>query len=344
MSDSASWQPFGSKYIRQTTIYSATSTRWDTSLDFSECVIAHAPFGGPVALTRDASRLVDMRGGVDDDIAIYSAAGELYARVPRDEEAGSLVLLAWSGKEMLYVVYESGVVDVCVWRAQSGGCLEPRARHATRSNLIKKPVPHSPLPLLIFHSTFVPPCFRGRRFDILGVRSSSSFSLLSSLSSETVVAAALSRDALAAVVTSSDGVPSVHVVDGLANPNPIILPETGLPPGTRRPKCIAVIDGAATAQGRAEVFLGGSEAGIVVLDSGGDAPRFEPLPSVPMLISVSPEQKYFAVFCEDASLQALDVVRATRAQHHSTSVSRKSNPLPSHPSHTHPLHSPNLSA
>ncbi len=122
MSDSASWQPFGSKYIRQTTIYSSSTTRFDAALDFSECVIAHAPFGGPVALTRDASRLVDMRGGVDDDIAIYSAAGELYARVPRDEDAGSLVLLAWSGKEMLYVVYESGVVDVCVAeRAGSGG-------------------------------------------------------------------------------------------------------------------------------------------------------------------------------------------------------------------------------
>ncbi len=32
----------------------------------------------------------------------------------RDAEAGRLVHMGWSGKELLYCVYENGVVDVCV--------------------------------------------------------------------------------------------------------------------------------------------------------------------------------------------------------------------------------------
>ena len=114
MSDSATWLPLGSNQIRQTVVYKAGESRWDEAFEFSGSVVARSPFGGPVALTRDAGKLVDLRGSVDDDVSIYSAAGALLAKVPRDADAGALVHLAWSGRELLYVVYETGVVDVCV--------------------------------------------------------------------------------------------------------------------------------------------------------------------------------------------------------------------------------------
>ena len=147
-------------------------------------------------------------------------------------------------------------------------------------------------------------------FDILGTRSDASLSLLPALSNETVIAAALSRDSLAAVCAAPDGLPSVHLVDGLTAPHPERLPETGLPPGARRPTCVAIIDADRTDSGRAEVLLGSPEGGIVSLRAGAEA-RYEPLPSIPHRLAVSASQKYVAAFCEDATLTAYDIGFAT---------------------------------
>ena len=63
-------------------------------------------------MTRDTSQMHDLRSSVDDNIIIYSSAGELLSRVSRDDEAGTLIFVGWSGRELLYCIYESGVVDV----------------------------------------------------------------------------------------------------------------------------------------------------------------------------------------------------------------------------------------
>jgi len=108
---SASWHPLGAHFFATTRIY-PSSARWDADLDLSSALVARAPFGGPVAVTRDAAALHDARSSVDDDVAIFTAAGELLARVPRDDDAGNLVFLGWSANEHLYCVYASGNVDV----------------------------------------------------------------------------------------------------------------------------------------------------------------------------------------------------------------------------------------
>ena len=142
-------------------------------------------------------------------------------------------------------------------------------------------------------------------FDLLGNRSDASFSLLPELSEERITLAALSANALVAVTTSPDGLPSVHVVDGLTSPEPRVLPETGLPPGSRGPTCIALIDGSLTSHGRAEVLLGHSDATIIVLDAGGeDEPGVVSLSTPPLSITVSFTGDAIALFGENGTLSA----------------------------------------
>ena len=73
--EAANWQPLGDHQVRVIPVYE--TMRWDPEdVEFGDCVVAAAPFGGPVAVTRDTSKLTAMRGG-DDDISIYSASGKL---------------------------------------------------------------------------------------------------------------------------------------------------------------------------------------------------------------------------------------------------------------------------
>jgi hypothetical protein len=108
---SASWVPLGSHFFQQTHVF-ASGSRWDADLDLSSSLVARAPFAGPVAVTRDSTQLHGLDSPLNDDVVIFTCAGELLARIPRDDASGNLIFLGWSGRELLYCVYESGVVDV----------------------------------------------------------------------------------------------------------------------------------------------------------------------------------------------------------------------------------------
>jgi hypothetical protein len=69
-----SWKLLGSRYVRQHRIYD--SMRWALELDLSNCLVAGAPFGGPLAMTRDTTKLMELRGAADDDIMVYSPVGQ----------------------------------------------------------------------------------------------------------------------------------------------------------------------------------------------------------------------------------------------------------------------------
>lgn len=84
-SDLSSWLPLGKHFIRQVRVYE--SMRWD--VDLASSIVACAPCGGPVAVTRDTTKLVELRGGGDDDITIYSIAGS-YVRCGGGTLRGSL--------------------------------------------------------------------------------------------------------------------------------------------------------------------------------------------------------------------------------------------------------------
>lgn len=106
--DIASWQPLGEHQYRQVRLYE--SMRWGDDLELEDMILCAAPLGGPIAVARDSRKMTMYRKG-GEHVAIYSAAGNLLAEVPCDEE-GRLIQMAWSPRELLYCVYSNGAVDV----------------------------------------------------------------------------------------------------------------------------------------------------------------------------------------------------------------------------------------
>ncbi len=72
--DFSSWQPLGAHYVRQLKVFERM--RWGDDVDLGNSLTAAAPFGGPIAITRDTSKLMELRA-VGDDISIYSSSGQL---------------------------------------------------------------------------------------------------------------------------------------------------------------------------------------------------------------------------------------------------------------------------
>ena len=108
------WTPLGEKMVRQVTLYERM--RWGLESVLSAYKISGAPFGGPIAVTRDTGQMIDLSGGMDDEITIYSASGVFLSRFSRESSCGRLVFMGWSAKELLYTVYENGKVNVCVFQ------------------------------------------------------------------------------------------------------------------------------------------------------------------------------------------------------------------------------------
>ncbi len=78
--ESASWLEFDTMHVRQVRAYS--SMRWgdgidDDSIDVATSLVVAAPFGGPIAVTRDPSKMASYSSAGTDDITICSAAGEI---------------------------------------------------------------------------------------------------------------------------------------------------------------------------------------------------------------------------------------------------------------------------
>jgi len=105
------WSPFGNNdYVRNISLYDRM--RWDLNSLLTAYIVCPAPFGGPIALTRDLGKMIDLMGGTDDEIIVYSSSGAFLSRFSRESDCGRLIYLGWSGAERLYSVYENGQVKV----------------------------------------------------------------------------------------------------------------------------------------------------------------------------------------------------------------------------------------
>jgi hypothetical protein len=72
--DALSWKMLGSRDVRQRCVYD--SMRWSLDVDLSDCLVAGATCGGAIAVTRNLSKHMELRGASDDDIMVYSAVGQ----------------------------------------------------------------------------------------------------------------------------------------------------------------------------------------------------------------------------------------------------------------------------
>lgn len=82
-------------------------------MDIEDYLVVAAPYGGPIALARDPTKVTAFRlagPGASDSITIYSAAGRLMGRA--DTEPSRLVGVGWASNETLIAVHESGAVGM----------------------------------------------------------------------------------------------------------------------------------------------------------------------------------------------------------------------------------------
>uniref|UniRef100_A0A8C9UGI7 Vacuolar protein sorting-associated protein 16 homolog n=1 Tax=Serinus canaria TaxID=9135 RepID=A0A8C9UGI7_SERCA len=84
------------------------SMEWGLREDLRDCVVAAAPYGGPIALLRNSRR--DKTPSARPLLEIYSASGLLLASVPW--KSGQLVHLGWTAGEDLLCIQEDGTVLV----------------------------------------------------------------------------------------------------------------------------------------------------------------------------------------------------------------------------------------
>ena len=109
--DLAAWQALGDHQYRTVKLYE--SMLWGEDVNIDDYLVVAAPFGGPIALARDPTKVTAFRlagPGASDSITIYSAAGRLMGHA--HTETSRLVGIGWTSTEHLVVVHESGSVGV----------------------------------------------------------------------------------------------------------------------------------------------------------------------------------------------------------------------------------------
>ncbi|KAH6558965.1 hypothetical protein KP509_1Z035300 [Ceratopteris richardii] len=107
VSIAAEWTTMGDKFYRKQEIYKMC---WE-NVDLSRHKVACAPYGGPIAIIRDDSKIVQLRAeSARPRLQIYSAAGTLLASILWDRPGGRLVGLGWTVDEILVCVVQDGTI------------------------------------------------------------------------------------------------------------------------------------------------------------------------------------------------------------------------------------------
>lgn len=103
----ANWNPLGdSAFYRKYELYSMD---WDLKEELRDCLVAAAPYGGPIALLRNPWRK-EKAASLRPVLEIYSASGVPLASLLW--KSGPVVSLGWSAEEELLCVQEDGAVLV----------------------------------------------------------------------------------------------------------------------------------------------------------------------------------------------------------------------------------------
>ncbi|KNC51588.1 vacuolar protein sorting-associated protein [Thecamonas trahens ATCC 50062] len=109
----ASWKSLHDRFYSKEEVY---EMMWDSeSINLANYIVAAAPYGGPIALYRDKTKLQEASRGRGDLISVYTSAGRLMAQIdPRATSTTSsqVVTMGWTASAHLVVVHEDGVVNV----------------------------------------------------------------------------------------------------------------------------------------------------------------------------------------------------------------------------------------
>ncbi|PKU46798.1 hypothetical protein llap_2882 [Limosa lapponica baueri] len=101
----ANWNPLGEDaFYRKFELY---TMEWNLKEDLRDCLVAAAPYGGPIALLKNNARK-EKSPSARPLLEIYSASGLLLASIPW--KSGQLVQLGWTASEDLLCIQEDGTV------------------------------------------------------------------------------------------------------------------------------------------------------------------------------------------------------------------------------------------
>eukprot|EP00268_Persea_americana_P035161 TRINITY_DN3472_c0_g1_i2.p1 TRINITY_DN3472_c0_g1~~TRINITY_DN3472_c0_g1_i2.p1 ORF type:complete len:842 (+),score=156.20 TRINITY_DN3472_c0_g1_i2:162-2687(+) len=107
VSVAAEWQLLYNRYYRKPEIY---SMQWQR-MDLSRHRVAAAPFGGPIAVIRDDSKIVQLFSeSARRKLHIFNSAGVPLSSAVWDRPGGRLVGLSWTDDQTLVAVVQDGTV------------------------------------------------------------------------------------------------------------------------------------------------------------------------------------------------------------------------------------------
>lgn len=105
---SAEWQLLGDRYYRKPELYQPM--RWK-HIDLSRNKVACAPFGGPIALIRDDSKIVQLYAeSALRKLRIFNSAGLLLSDAVWKNPGGRLIGLSWTDDQTLVCIVQDGTV------------------------------------------------------------------------------------------------------------------------------------------------------------------------------------------------------------------------------------------
>lgn len=107
VSVAAEWEALYNRYYRKQEIYCMT---WQ-KMDLTRHKVACARFGGPIAVIRDDSKIVQLYAeSARRKLQIFNSAGVLLASTVWDRPGGRLIGLGWTDEETLICVVQDGSV------------------------------------------------------------------------------------------------------------------------------------------------------------------------------------------------------------------------------------------
>ncbi|KAM4096365.1 hypothetical protein ACJW30_08G100000 [Castanea mollissima] len=108
VSVAAEWQLLGDRYYRKPELYHPMQWR---HIDLSRNKVACAPFGGPVALIRDDSKIVQLYSeSALRKLRLFNSAGVSLSDVVWKNPGGRLIGLSWSDDHTLVCIVQDGTV------------------------------------------------------------------------------------------------------------------------------------------------------------------------------------------------------------------------------------------
>lgn len=107
VSVAAEWQLLYNRYYRKPEIY---QMRWK-QIDLSRNKVACAPFGGPIAVIRDDSKIVQLYAeSALRKLRIFNSSGVLISETVWKNPGGRLVGMSWSEDQTLICIVQDGTI------------------------------------------------------------------------------------------------------------------------------------------------------------------------------------------------------------------------------------------